>query len=151
MVKPSQKVEKSRFDAQLDAERWQAVEGFIRANQPLFYVSGYVTSDWRARNGRRFGPYFRLRYRQGNTQRSIYLVPSPELAEKVRRLLAELQFRRTCRRLTRNIRASLRLEKKNLQNMLRACGYRMKGFEIHKARLKTKQRAQPQTPRPQTG
>ena len=151
MAKPFQKVEKSRFVPQLDNRRWETIEGFILANRLLLCANGSVATEYRWRNGRRFGPYFRLRYRQGNTQRSIYLGPSPELAEKVRRLLAELQFRRTCRRLTRNIRASLRLEKKNLQNMLRACGYRMKGFEIHKARLKTKQRAQPQTPRPQTG
>jgi hypothetical protein len=100
----------------------------------LFYTNGFVRSEWRCRNGRRFGPYFRLRYRDGNIQRSIYLGPSNQLAEKVRKLLANLQLHRTIRRLHTKIRVSLHLEKKNLKNMLHACGYNLKGNEIHKSK-----------------
>ena len=138
MAKQSLNVEKSRFDPQLDTDRWEDrwenVERFILAHRPLFYTNGFVRSEWRWRNGRRFGPYFRLRYRQGNIQRSIYLGPSNQLADQVRRLLANLQFHRNCRRLRTRLRASLRLEKKHLQNTLHAHGYNMKGFDIHKSK-----------------
>ncbi|MGA2799471.1 MAG: hypothetical protein ABSE63_17955 [Thermoguttaceae bacterium] len=134
MAKPSRNVEKTRFVPQLDADRWDTVEKFILANRPLFYTNGSVVTEWRWRNGLRFGPYFRLKYRDGNIQRSIYLGPSNQLAEKVRRLLANLQFHRTCRRLRTRLRASLRLEKKHLQNILNTHGYNMKGFDIHKSK-----------------
>jgi hypothetical protein len=31
-------VEKSRFDAQLNGDRWETAERFIIANQPLFHI-----------------------------------------------------------------------------------------------------------------
>ncbi len=65
MAKPSQNVEKSRFVPQLAADRWQTVEDFIRANRRLFSTNGSVAAEWRSRNGFRFGPYFRLKYRGG--------------------------------------------------------------------------------------
>jgi hypothetical protein len=135
MARPSQNVERPRFVPQLDAGRLHTVENFIRTNRRLFSTGGSVVAEWRSRDGRRFGPYFRLKYRQGNVQWSIYLGPSDELAEKVRRLLHVVQFHRTCRRLSARIRASLRCEKKNLQDYLHACGYYMKGFEFHKSRV----------------
>jgi hypothetical protein len=127
-------VEKQRFVPQLVARRWETIERFIRVRPLLFDTNGSVTSEWRCRNGRRFGPYYRLKYREGKIQRSIYLGQSDELAENVRRLLQNLQFHRTCRRLSKIIRASLRIEKKRLQNILRANGYYLKGSEIHKAK-----------------
>jgi hypothetical protein len=127
-------VEKSPVDPQLEAARWEKVEGFILAHRSLFYANGFVTTEWRRRRGLRFGPYYRLKYRMHNVQRSIYLGPSTELAEKVRLLLAELQLRRTCRRVRAQVRASLRIEKKRLEIILRANGYYMKGFEIHRSK-----------------
>ena len=124
-----------RFVPQLDAARWEIVESFILAHRPLFYTNGSVVSEWRWRNGFRFGPYFRLKYRENKLQRSIYLGPSNQLAEKVRKFLANLQLHRTIRRLHTKIRVSLRLEKKNLKNMLHACGYNLKGNEIHKSKI----------------
>jgi hypothetical protein len=130
-------VEKQRFVPQLVARRWETIERFIRVRPFLFDTNGSVVSEWRCRNGRRFGPYYRLKYREGKIQRSIYLGPSDDLAEKVRRLLQNLQFHRTCRRLSKKIRASLRIEKIRLQNILRANGYYLKGSEIHKAKSPT--------------
>jgi hypothetical protein len=134
MAKPSRNVEKTQFDAQLNTDRWETVERFILAHRPLFLANGFVVTEWRRRKGLCFGQYFRLRYRDGNIQRSIYLGPYDILAEKIRRLLQKLQFHRTCRRLSKKIRVSLRLEKKNLKNMLHACGYNLKGNEIHKSK-----------------
>jgi hypothetical protein len=131
-AKPSPNVEKSQFDPQLHCDRWAAVESFILAHRPLFYTNGFVVSEWRWRNRLRFGPYYRLKYREGNIQRSIYLGPSNELAQKVCGLLARLQFHRTCRRVSKKIRASMRLEIKNMQRLVQPFGYYMKGLALHK-------------------
>ncbi len=37
---------------------------FIRANVQLFQRCGSVVASYRTRNGRRFGPYYRLAYQQ---------------------------------------------------------------------------------------
>jgi hypothetical protein len=131
-ARPSTNVENSRFVPQLHCDRWAAVERFILANRPLFYTHGSVVSEWRSRNGLRFGPYYRLKYREGNIQRSIYLGTSNELAQKVCGLLARLQFNRTCRRVSKKIRASMRLEIKNVQILIQPLGYYTKGLALHK-------------------
>ncbi|MGD0655768.1 MAG: hypothetical protein ABSA16_15630 [Thermoguttaceae bacterium] len=131
-ARPSPNVEKSRFVPQLHCDRWASVERFILANRTLFYTHGSVVTEWRSRNGLRFGPYYRLKYREGNIQRSIYLGPSNELAQKVCGLLARLQFHRTCRRVSKKIRASIRLEIKNMHRLVQSLGYYMKGLALHK-------------------
>ncbi|MGA2797376.1 MAG: hypothetical protein ABSE63_07360 [Thermoguttaceae bacterium] len=106
----------------------------ILAHATIFAQQGTVVASWRKSGNYRFGPYFHLKYRDGDVQRSIYLGRSKELAKEVRRLLAGLQFGRTCRRLRTRLRSSLRLEKTRLRENLHARGYRMKGFEIHKSK-----------------
>jgi hypothetical protein len=130
-------VEKSRFVSQLNVDRCESVKKFILAHRTLFAASGTMAVEWRLRGGRRFGPYFRVKYREGCLQRSLYLGRSQEFAEEVRRLLADLKFHRTFRRLESKIRASLRLQKAHLKNNLQARGYNLKGFEIHKSKSKS--------------
>ena len=48
-------------------------------------------ADFRTRDGRRFGPYYRVAFRQNDRQRSIYLGRSQSLADRVANLLAELR------------------------------------------------------------
>jgi hypothetical protein len=100
----------------------------------LFARQGHVAATWRCRNGKRFGPYYRLAYRENGRQHSIYLGRASEQVEMVRRQLELLQRsrieRRAIRRLENHIRASLRLEKLHLAALLRPYGLRLKGFEV---------------------
>jgi len=135
MTTQSSVVEKARFVDQNISARFKRIQAFILDNHRLFSTTGVVVAGWRYYRNNRLGPFFRLAYRQNNRQSSLYLGRSRELAEKVRCLLADLQFHRTCRRLRVKLRASLRLQKTRLQENLHAHGYRMKGFEIHKSKL----------------
>jgi hypothetical protein len=88
--------------------------------------------------GRWLGPYFRLAYRDGARQRSIYLGRCVELARRVRELLAELQRPRRQRlvfaRLVAQVRASLRSAKAEFERRLAVRGIRLEGFEFRGVR-----------------
>ncbi len=107
----------------------------LLAQRPeLFARQGHVAAGWRHRDGRRFGPYYRLSYRLDGRQHSVYLGRVGELVERVRQRLESLQHslveRRAVRRLERQVRAALRIEKPHLNTLLRPYGLRLKGFEV---------------------
>jgi hypothetical protein len=107
----------------------------LLSQQPeLFARQGHVAAGWRYRNGRRFGPYYRLSYRLDGRQHSLYLGRAGELVEGVRQQLESLQRsrveRRAVRRLDRQVRAALRIEKLHLDALLRPYGLRLKGLEV---------------------
>jgi hypothetical protein len=136
MPHKSENVEKSRFSHQKEAARLQRIKSQILANASLFASQGSVIEYWREYNNRRLGPYFQLKYYDNGFQRYIYIGRSEPLAEKVRQLLANLQSKRTLKRLHTRFRAALRIQKTILQNQLKSRGYYMKGFHIHKAKSK---------------
>ena len=107
---------------------------FIRQNASLFDRVGSVVATYRSRDGRRFGPYYRLIYRQNQRQRSLYLGPSEQLAGQVRELLAELQQRRNhlrlCRRAERLRMATLLQIKREFQQVARLYGLRTNGWSV---------------------
>jgi hypothetical protein len=111
----------------------------IEANPQFFARCGHVAESWRQRNGRKFGPYYRLAYRDGGRQKSVYLGRAGELVEQVRQRLAAIQGpRRQCfalRRLQRNIRTTLRVDKRNIAKLLRPYGLRLKGMELRGLRI----------------
>ena len=107
----------------------------LLASRPeLFAAQGHVAAGYRTRNGRKLGPYYRLAYRENGRQHSIYLGRPGELVDRVRRRLGELQRQRiqfrALRSMERQVRASLRVEKRHLASLLRPYGLRMKGMEI---------------------
>lgn len=106
----------------------------IGARPDLFARQGAVVAAWRRRNGKTFGPYYRLTYRQDARQRSIYLGRAGPLVVEVRRRLAALQRplrqQRLHARLRRRIRSALRLQKRRCAALLRPYGLRLKGFEV---------------------
>ena len=108
--------------------------GLIAARGDLFSRQGHVAVTWRHRNGKTFGPYYRLSYREEGRQRSIYLGREGELVEHVRRALRLLQQplaeSRALGRLQRQIRASLRVERLRLATLLHPYGLWLKGFEV---------------------
>ena len=63
----------------------------IAARPDIFLRQGHVAATWRRRNGKTFGPYFRLSYRGSGRQNSIYLGRAGALVERVRQALATLQ------------------------------------------------------------
>ena len=54
----------------------------ILAQAELLRHQGAVVATWRTQRGRTSGPFYRLAYRQGGRQRSIYLGRSALLARK---------------------------------------------------------------------
>ena len=106
----------------------------IAARPDVFYRQGHVAAGYRRRNGKTFGPYYRLGYRLDGRQYSIYLGRSEKLVEQVRKALAAIQKplaqRRLFNQLERQIRASLRVQKLRIGSLLRPFGLRLKGFEV---------------------
>jgi hypothetical protein len=114
--------------------RFERVRLQVFARRRLFARQGAVVAGWRTYRNRRLGPYFRLAYREGGRQRSIYLGRCAELARRVAELLARLQHplrdRRLFARLKAQVRASLRLAKAELEQALAPWGIRLEGFEF---------------------
>ena len=115
-------------------ERFERVRSLLLAQPLRFANQGSVVAGWRTYRGRRLGPYFRLAYRDGGRQRSVYLGRSVELARRVRELLARLQRprreRRLFGRLIAQVRASLRRAKARLREALLPWNIRLQGFEF---------------------
>jgi hypothetical protein len=131
-------MEKTGFVDQKVAARFGRVRALVMAERVRFAVQGSVVAGWRVDGGRRLGPYFRLAYRHGARQRSIYLGRWVELARRVRELLAGLQRPRRERlvfaRLVAQVRASLRSAKVELERRLAVWGIRLEGFEFRGVR-----------------
>ncbi len=116
------------------AQRREAVLEFLSAHADSLGRQGYVVETWRMRGRRRCGPYYRLRYRDGHTQRSLYLGGSAELAEEVRERLRDLQQPRTERLRWDALLARQRVHGRRLKAALALelakIGLKLKGFEI---------------------
>ncbi len=124
------KLEKSTSVDQLDHPALR----LLAARPELFTRQGHVVAGWRRLNGKTFGPYYRLGYREGGRQHSVYLGREGALVERIRRTLESIQRpraeHRTIRRLERQVLASLRIEKIRLGSLLRPYGLRLKGMEV---------------------
>ena len=97
----------------------------------MFRRQGYVTAGYRRRNGKTFGPYYLLSYREDGRLRSIYLGRAGELVDRVRKALdgrrRSVARRRLFDRLARQIRPSLRIEKLSVRTLLCPYGLWLKG------------------------
>ena len=106
----------------------------IAARPDLFSRQGYVAASYRRRNGKTFGPYYLLSYREEGRVRSIYLGRAGALVERVRQTLGAQQQPvtqyRLFDRLVRQARASLRIERLRLRALLCPFGLRLKGSEV---------------------
>jgi hypothetical protein len=139
-------LEKTPFRPQKYAARLHKIKTQILAASALLATQGAVIATWRKRGNSQLGPYYRLRYYENRTRRSIYLGRSEELAQAVRRLLFDLQYTRISRRLRNNIRKSMRIQKKQLQSNLHTHGYHIKGFKIHKSKSPSQTRSSQEKP-----
>jgi hypothetical protein len=150
------------FVDQKTAARFERVRAAVMAEPRRFARQGSVVAGWRVYAGRKLGPYFRLAYREGRRQQSIYLGRCAELVRRVRELLAELHGPRRQKllfaRLKAQVRASLRQAKVELERQLAVWGIRLEGFEFRGVRralgpglYKGKPLRPPPNARPQAG
>ena len=131
-------MEKTGFVDQKAAARFERVRTVVLRERRRFAAQGSVVAGWRVYGGRRLGPYFRLAYREGGRQRSVYLGRCMELARRVRELLEGLKRPRRDRllfaRLIAQVRASLRCLKIERKQRLAALGIQLKGLEFRGVR-----------------
>ena len=113
----------------------------LDARPDVFRRQGYVVATYRRRNGKTFGPYYVLNYRENGRQLSVYLGRPGSLVDEVRQKLHDLQSSlaqyRQITHLQRHARVALRAEKAKLDTLLRPYGLRMKGFEVRGWRFST--------------
>jgi hypothetical protein len=106
----------------------------IASRPDLFSRQGYLRATFRRRGGKTFGPYYLLCYREEGRLRSVYLGRPGELVEQVRQALEArhrpITQQRLFDRLTRQIRASLRIERIRVRALLCPFGLRLKGAEV---------------------
>jgi hypothetical protein len=123
-------LEKRDFVDQKQELTFVAVRTFIVKHRDLFRRQGIVVSGWRTYRGHRLGPFFSLRFRTDGRQSAIYLGRSVVFAERIKKLLQEIQREREFARLKREARAEVRECKRLWQTSLAAIGLNLKGFEV---------------------
>jgi hypothetical protein len=109
----------------------------LQSEPQRFARQGAVVATWRTYRGRRLGPYYRLAYREGTRQRSIYLGRQGPLVDQVRNLLGVLQAKHRFRCQARRRRAEFRRKvlrplKEYLEGafLLYGNGLYFKGWEV---------------------
>jgi len=117
----------------------------IESRLDVFAHQGTIVESWRTYSGRKLGPYYRLSYRDGEKQQSIYLGKSKEFADRVKQRLDEIQSpvkqQRRMERIISCARAELREHKRRWNADLEKFGLSSKGYEVRGwRREKTKKR-----------
>ena len=106
----------------------------IHQQADVFSRQGSVQESWRSYKGRRLGPYYRLAYRSGSKQRSIYLGSDQDGASLVRETLQLVQQeprrQKSISECRKAVRSELRRTRRQLQDQLAAVGLRIQGAEI---------------------
>ena len=106
----------------------------LKSRPDIFTRQGAVVESWRAYDGRKLGPYFRLSYRDGGRQYCIYLGRSRQLANRIRKLLQEIQRpvkqQRKLDQICALARAALRKQKERWSEDLDQAALHAKGYEV---------------------
>ena len=115
-------------------QKIREVLALIESRPEIFAAQGTVVATWRTYGGRRLGPYFRLSFREGRRQRSLYLGTSAALAARVRAILARkhepIKRRRTHEKIRSRAVVELRKHKVAWEARLHNVGLYAKGFEV---------------------
>jgi hypothetical protein len=114
---------------------YQKIADIINAQPHLFAQQGIIVHDYRCRGGRKFGPYFRLAYRdENNRQRSIYIGPHEFIARRVQSLLDDLKAphlrQRQFTQILAVIRTALNRHRKQSEIEFAKHGLYSRGFAI---------------------
>lgn len=106
----------------------------IKDRRALFTKQGTVVETWRRYRGQKRGPYYRLAFRDGGQQRSIYLGTCKERADRVRAVLISLQesnaVENALKKVRAQVRGQLRKHKQTWERLLQERGLQLKGFEV---------------------
>ncbi len=120
------------------APKGEAVLRLLDERADIFRRRGTVSEIWRVYRGQRVGPFYELRYREGPRQRRACLGRCAELADEVRRRLAEMQAARRAQRqwdlLCQPQRAHQRQLRATLNRELEPLGLRLQGYELRGTR-----------------
>jgi hypothetical protein len=115
-------------------QRRQRIGNFIDAHAEQLTHQGTIVSSFRCRGGQRVGPYYRLTFREGRNQRSLYLGNDMDLIAEARTVLQELQRpyreRRAVQRCKSAIRKALTHCRTELRRELARRGLRLQGHEV---------------------
>ncbi|MCA9114031.1 MAG: hypothetical protein KDA79_03030 [Planctomycetaceae bacterium] len=110
------------------------MQRFLAEHSELLRRQGSVVESWRQYRDRRLGPYYRLAYRDGERQCSVYLGRDPNLADEVRQTLERLQAPgQDRRRRLRNrdaLRRAVARSRAAWNAELRKSGLWLKGGEV---------------------
>ncbi len=108
-------------------DRLESIRDDLRAG-------GTVVSTWRTCHGQRLGPYFRVAYRVGGQQKSVFIGCDVELAEKVRSYLHNLQRQRNesanVNRMRRAAARQFAASREQFGVELAAVGLRLRGSQV---------------------
>jgi hypothetical protein len=123
------------------------IHQFLRDHADALSQQGSVQRSWRYYQGRRLGPFYRLAYREGGRQCSLYLGSDPTLAEEVLGVLEQMQAPRRhlleTERQLQKIKAQLKSHKRALDGELEQRGLHRKGNEIRGWRHLRQSRREP--------
>lgn len=115
-------------------QKFRDIRKRLKSRPDIFTRQGTVVESWRKYDGRTLGPYYRLSYRDGGKQHSIYLGQSRQLADRIRKLLEEMQSplkqQRELDQISSHSRAELRKQKMRWDQDLCQAGLYAKGYEI---------------------
>ena len=80
----------------------------LAARPELFAQQGSISTSWRRRGAKTYGPYYRLRYRDGSRSCSLYLGRGGPVVDRVRHALHALQSPLRRRRAFAQLRRQVR-------------------------------------------
>ena len=119
----------------MDGRRKRVLE-FIQAHMEQLAQQGTVVASFRRRANQVKGPYYRLAFREGQRQRSMYLVNDEALVAEVRAALRRIQAsqheRRAFERRKKAIRKVLAQCRAELRRELERRGLRLQGYELRR-------------------
>lgn len=123
-------------------QKTAAVRLLLTEQALIFSRQGSVQRSWRYYQGQKLGPFYRLVYREGGKQWSVYLGSDEKLADEVRHALqlmqAPLQRSREMDCHLALAKAALKEQKQALDHELQQRGLFRKGSEIRGWRGRTK-------------
>ena len=115
-------------------QRRSRVRDFVEAHREQLARQGTIVCSYRWRIGRKVGPYYRLAYREGSQQRSLYLGNDMELVTEIRGMLQALQQPKQQQRAVQRhkvaIRSALAECREGLRRELAIRGLRLQGHEV---------------------
>jgi hypothetical protein len=116
--------------------REKRLKQILDTHPSIFKTQGAIVSGWRYRDGKTFGPYYRLVWREDGQQKSFHLGGEGDLVEFARQYLRVLRAPRrreqAIERTMCRLRAARREALGRVDKELSMIGLRRKGSEIRR-------------------